>query len=121
MGFFPVKRPPFVLAACLALSVIGTFTAADIAAFDFREKKPAVGGSLTSADADCDTIYCLAGCTVKAGRCAFLPSRKSMRIIAITPFGTLCAGIVALFSVMKLRQTVNMPDGKDTILLKLRI
>jgi hypothetical protein len=122
MGFFPLKRPPLIFVICLAVSVMGTFTfaAADIPAFDFQERKPAAGGSITSADADY-TIHYLAGHTVKARRCASLPSRKSARLITVTPFGILCAGIIALFSVMKLALPANTPDSKNTILLKLRI
>jgi hypothetical protein len=121
MVFFPAKRPSLIFVTCLSLSVMGTFTfaAADIPAFDFRESKP-IGGSLSGLDADY-TIDCINEYTVKVRRYASLPSRKSARVITITPLGTLCAGIAILFSVIKIAQPAKTPNIKNIILLKLRI
>jgi hypothetical protein len=118
MGFVPMKRSRFIFVACLALSVMGTFTfaAAGVPAFDFRESKPITDGSIASVDY---TIDCLAECTVTSRGCASLPSRKSTHIIK--PFGTLCAGIASSFSVIKIAQLTKAPNNKNTILLKLRI
>jgi hypothetical protein len=118
MGFFPAKRPRFIFVACLALSVMGTFTfaAADLPAFDFLESNPLTGGSITNMEADY-TIDCLP--TVRTRGCASLPLRKSTHII--THSGILCAGIDTLYSVIKSAQPAKTPNGKNTILLKLRI
>jgi hypothetical protein len=120
MGFFPVKRPRFILAACLVLSVMGmfTFAAADLPALDSWESKPITGVSIAGVDMDY-TIDCLAEYTVRARGYTSLPSRKSTHII--TPFRTPYAGIIASFSVMKMTQPAKAPNSKNTILLKLRI
>jgi hypothetical protein len=122
VGFFPAKRPPFIFVACLALSVMGTFAfaAVDLSAFDFRGDESIAGGTLTSVDVDY-AIDCLNEYVVKAKRWASMPSRKSTRSITITPFGTLCAGIVASFSTIKITQPAKTPNSKNTGLLKLRI
>jgi hypothetical protein len=118
MGFLPMKSLGFIFGICLALSVMGTFTfaVADLPAFDFRGSDSLTGGSITNMDADY-TIDCLP--TVRIRGCASLPLRKSMHII--TPLGILCAGIDTLFSVIKSTQPAKTPNGKNTILLKLRI
>jgi hypothetical protein len=120
MGFFPVKRPSLVFVACLALSAACTFTfaAAELPAFDFRNGNAATGGSISSIDTDY-TIDCLAEYTVKTRGRASLSSCKSARVI--TPFGTLCAGTAAPFSLIKIAQPVKAPNNKNTILIKLRI
>jgi hypothetical protein len=123
MVFLPAQKLPAVFAAWLALSVMGTlaFAAADSSAFDYREAAPASGGSIAGADSDY-TVCCLAEYTVKAGRCASLPSRKSTRLITVTPFTTLRAGSIALFPVTKpAPQAAAVNGSKSTILLKLRI
>jgi hypothetical protein len=118
MSFFPPKRPHFIFVACLALSVMGTFifAAADLPAFDFRERKPITSVSIACADY---AIDCLTEFTVKARGYSSLPSRKSTYLI--TPFGTRCAGITALFSAIRITKPINVPRSKDAILLKLRI
>jgi hypothetical protein len=118
--FLPAKRPRFIFVACLALSVMGTFTlaAADLPAFDLWENKPATGGSITNVDADY-AIDCLAEYTVKLRGGASLPSRKSTR--AITLFGTLYAGPVAFPPVIMKARPAEAPGRNNTILLKLRI
>jgi hypothetical protein len=95
-----------------------TFAAADFIAFDFRGSKLIIGDPATSADADY-TIDCLAEYIVKVRGRTSLPSRKSTHIV--TSFGTLCAGIDPLSSVIKSAQPAQTPNGKNTILLKLRI
>ncbi|MDR2394235.1 MAG: hypothetical protein LBD93_08800 [Treponema sp.] len=95
-----------------------TFTATDLSVFDVRESKPITGGSITRVDTDY-TIDCLAEYTVKVRGYASLPSRKPAHII--TPFRTLCAGIITSYSVMKIIKLIEVPNSKNTILLKLRI
>ncbi|MDR0374998.1 MAG: hypothetical protein LBH85_04665 [Treponema sp.] len=118
---FWAQRPRFIFVVCLALSVMGTFTfasRADIPTFGFWKSSPIPGGFITSADADY-TIDCLAEYPVKTRGYASLPSRKSTYIT--TPFGTLYAGIIASFSIIKIANPIKAPNSKNTILLKLRI
>jgi hypothetical protein len=118
MGLFPAKGLRFIFVACLALSVTGTFTfaATDLPSFDFQESSPITDGSITGADADY-AIDCLAEYTFRVRGCASLPSRKSM----YAALGTLCAGIAASFSIIKIPRPTKAPDSKNAILLKLRI
>jgi hypothetical protein len=121
MGLFPAQKPCFIFVACLALSVMGTFTfaaAADFPAFDFWKSESKIDGSITSVDVDY-IIDCLSECTGKARGYSFFFSRRSVRII--TAVGTLYTGIIALFSVMKSVKSTKAPNNKNTLLLKLRI
>jgi hypothetical protein len=119
--FFPAQKPRFIFVACLVLSVIGTFTfavAADLPAFDFWKSESNTDSSITSVDEDY-IIDCLSEYTGKTRGYSFFPLRKSMRII--TSLGTLYAGIIALFSGMKIAKPMKAPANKNTLLLKLRI
>jgi hypothetical protein len=121
MRSFPAQMPRFILVACLALSVIGTFTfvaVAELPAFVFWENESKTGGFITSVDADY-VIDCLNEYTGRTRGYPFFSSRKSMRII--TPAGTLYAGSIALFPVMKIAKSTKTPNNKNTLLLKLRI
>jgi hypothetical protein len=121
MRFFPAQKPRFIFVACLALSIIGTFTlaaAADIPVFDFWKGEAKTDSFITNVDTDY-IIDCLTEYTVKIRGCSFSPSRKSMRVI--TSFGILYAGIIVSFSGRRIVKPVKAPNSKNTLLLKLRI
>jgi hypothetical protein len=121
MGLFPAQKPRFIFIACLALSVIGTFTfaaAAELPSFDFWKNESNTDGSITNVDADY-VIDCLNEYTGKARGYSFFSSRKPIRIMLSC--GALYVGIIALFSVMKAAKPAKVPNNKNTLLLKLRI
>jgi hypothetical protein len=121
MRFFPAQKLRFIFVAYLALSVIGTFTfvaAADIPIFDFWKSESKTGGFITNVNTGY-IIDCLTEYNVKIRGCSFSSSRKSMRVI--TSFGTLYAGIIALFSGMRITKPIKAPNSKKNQLLKLRI
>jgi hypothetical protein len=120
MDTFPAKRPRFIFAVCLALSVTGIFTFAavpDLAAFDFWKNK-LTDGSIASANADY-TIDRFAKFTSKTRGDSTLLSRRFAYNI---PFlGTLCACMGVSVLVIKTAQPNKAPGSQSMPLLNLRI
>jgi hypothetical protein len=120
MDTFPAKRPRFIFAVCLVLSVIGIFAFAatpDLAAFDLWKNK-LIDGSIADANADY-TIDRFAKFTSKTRGDSTLPSRKSA--YNITFLGTPCACIGVSLLAIKAAQPNKATNSQNTPLLKLRI
>jgi hypothetical protein len=120
MKFFPARRPRFIFAICLALSVMGVFAFAatpDLAGFDFLKNK-LIDGSVISANTDY-TIDRFAEFKNKTKGDSTLSLRRSAYFILL--FGRLCVGIAASVLVIKVARPIKAPNSKSTLLLKLRI
>jgi hypothetical protein len=99
---------------------MGAFTFAalpDIAAFGFLKGNPITDGAVTRANA-AYTIDCLAG-LAGIRDISSLHSRKPTQIITL--FGIFCAGIVGVFSALKIAKPNKTINAKNIPLFKLRI
>jgi hypothetical protein len=120
VNFVPARRPRFIFAICLVLSVMGVFAFAatpDIAGFDFLKNK-LIDGSVISANTDY-TIDRFAEFKNKTKGDSTLSLRRSAYFILL--FGRLCVGIAASVLVIRVARPIKAPSSKSTLLLKLRI